>query len=503
MSVNIFYKFLMILGLRKSTNLKSEETPPPSRYKFMDILMRRIVRSRETELVSGENNNRNSSEKRGFGSGKVKLANKLFEKVRRDGPYFYAGPPQNSDSTNSKEKNGEGGSSSGESSSVIEVNEINFQEGLDFSRNAHLEKALDKYKENLEFSKSLKAFLSWIYTLTLLLVLFLQPCYSFAHKVNSDIVEYGPGLSFDLIYPVQYIYLLSYFGKDHFDTYFINKDSGLCIPNPDNKLQWVMILSGILCATSLVYYALALLTNLWDDTTFYPHFEEEPNSQRITVLTIFAVAVVVGRASFFIHVALFIMVFRQHCETMRKFIKKIRKDDKGDLSINELSVTILDMKHELKISIDHFKNFFSALTLLGAVSFGFMVERFKEYDLEGLPWISMTLYILFQGLFMMIINKLDDYKDEVVGYIRSAKFVKRYLSRTTLKGESFQDNVKFITLGIAEENSTTLDWLVINDVLSEGWSQFTVLGIPVNDGTLIKRGIALVTLIISFSSYIK
>ena len=46
-------------------------------------------------------------------------------------------------------------------------------------------------------------------------------------------------------------------------------------------------------------------------------------------------------------------------------------------------------------------------------------------------------------------------------------------------------------LCIEEENATTLDWLILDKLLKTKWMDFSIMGISSQDGSLIKKIIAL------------
>jgi len=47
--------------------------------------------------------------------------------------------------------------------------------------------------------------------------------------------------------------------------------------------------------------------------------------------------------------------------------------------------------------------------------------------------------------------------------------------------------MELILFNIVEENASTIDWLVLNSILSEGWNGFSILGINITDLSLLKR----------------
>lgn len=58
-----------------------------------------------------------------------------------------------------------------------------------------------------------------------------------------------------------------------------------------------------------------------------------------------------------------------------------------------------------------------------------------------------------------------------------------------------------MSINLQEENSSTLDWLILDRLLNEKWAEFKVLGIDISDGELIKRGIATVTILTAIYTY--
>ena len=52
-------------------------------------------------------------------------------------------------------------------------------------------------------------------------------------------------------------------------------------------------------------------------------------------------------------------------------------------------------------------------------------------------------------------------------------------------------NLSLVTLNILEDSATTLDWLILGNMLSEKWLDFNVFGISTSDGKLIKQSIAI------------
>lgn len=389
---------------------------------------------------------------------------------------------------------------------VIDVPPI---QGLDnVGNNDELREQFRREQLKDDIKENLKITFSWLYTFFIILILWVQPLYTLIHviKENKDLTFHMPTLCFDFIYPIQYIFCLIYFSNDHFEDFYLGKEKELNKKFPSREI--IVIFSILFVVAGILFLFIGLFVKndiIYPDLIFPELFSFNLASQVFIIITL-TVSWIMGRITLFIQVCVFCITFCKHCLIIKKFIKFISKEKPDDLiTINGLSMKIIQIRYDLETSVDNFKNFFSALTLLGAVSIGFLIEIIKEEKYDGFPWISFSFYLIFQLIFLIIINKVENYRENLVSYIRNGRFVKKYLYRYNENeiAEKFQDNTDMIVLNFSEENSTTIDWLVVNNILSEGWSQFTVLGIPVSDGSLIKRGIALVTLIITFNGYFR
>ena len=76
-------------------------------------------------------------------------------------------------------------------------------------------------------------------------------------------------------------------------------------------------------------------------------------------------------------------------------------------------------------------------------------------------------------------------------YIKSIEFINKFLSKIPDEKIHSKTNGKLdvVALNIADSSSTTLDWIILGNILSEHWLDFTIFGISTSDGGLIKKSI--------------
>ena len=96
-------------------------------------------------------------------------------------------------------------------------------------------------------------------------------------------------------------------------------------------------------------------------------------------------------------------------------------------------------------------------------------------------------------------------RDEVLKYIKSINFMNRFLSRVSSEKimRKSGNNIAMVTLNITEESSTTLDWIVLGNILSEKWLDFTIFGISTSDGQLIKKSITICSAMLFVISFLQ
>ena len=84
-------------------------------------------------------------------------------------------------------------------------------------------------------------------------------------------------------------------------------------------------------------------------------------------------------------------------------------------------------------------------------------------------------------------------REEILHFIKSIDFINRFLIRTSTEkiAKKSNGNISLVTLNILEDSATTLDWLILGNMLSEKWLDFNVFGISTSDGKLIKQSIAI------------
>lgn len=328
--------------------------------------------------------------------------------------------------------------------------------------------------------------ISWMYTLFIFLILCIKPIISIYNIVKtSNKIPLLSVLFFQLIEPFQYILSIIYFSTTHFEDFFLSNRNldPKCFPNI-NTLTYIII------SVLTIIIVFNFLYNSYNFTNNY-------------ILNIFIelFSWIYGRLVIYINLTCFSLIFCKHSKIIEQYVNKVQQaniSNQNILTINIITQDILIIRNELEDSIDKFKNIFSSFTLLGTIGLALFFESKGK-----IPWNQLIIYLIVQTIFIIIVLRVSSYQKKLTDHIRQPLFVKKFLKRYTLLdiNEKFEDNRNMVLFNLQEENSSMLDWIILDRLLNEQWAEFSVLGINISNGELIKRGIAIVTIGIAILAY--
>lgn len=348
----------------------------------------------------------------------------------------------------------------------------------------------------------------WIYPFTIFSILCVSPIntsiFLFNRCSNDSLNLYLSNLFFQLIPPTQYLLLFKYYSSDHFEKFYFNNEKlNACLPSIDK----LTLISYIITAIIIIINFLILKSN----TPFgqvdrdFSNYDNYSRTSKIFIDIIMFLSWFYGTMIILININIFSLVFCKHCEILKTYVKKLKNDKHNIMTINKISQDSIKIKYDLELSIDEFKNIFSSYTLLGAIQYAFFFEKIKKGDLSEFPIITFVIYVIVQIIFIIVIYRISKHKENLAKLIKRPSMINKFIKRYSIKEvkTKFQDcNETIVFTNMIEENASNIDWIILNDILNSNWTTFEVLGIDVTDFGLIKKGILLVTLFVAFNSYI-
>lgn len=343
----------------------------------------------------------------------------------------------------------------------------------------------EEFKKQIEAENNLHCVLSWLYTLFILISILSLPVLSYYLEEEQNINEKIANITFALIPSAQYIFGILYHSTNHFE-HFYNED----LLSRKNLSICCIIFTTVVLFCGIIF------------TVFEYNYTKLHKLNIIFQILIYILLFIIyfySGLSISLNIIKFICVFVKHTIIINNFTKALSHFS----TINEITMQVMKIKYELEFSIDMFEKYFSAITLLGAISLGIFLECLISTNCDSYPWISFSLYLLLQSIFFILITTLESKRGNLSRFIKSEKFIKNFLVRKTNYEYKYVYNcdTNLVSINMIDENSKILDWILLYNIFSEKWNDFSVWGVRISDGTLIKRGVAIVGFILLFNSY--
>lgn len=340
--------------------------------------------------------------------------------------------------------------------------------------------------------KYMELFSDWGYTAFIFLLLLAQPSYviyALSSTETNDEIAYYSSLFYHLIHPVQYYYCLKYFTTDHFEKFYYRNEYRKFL----NKLTILII------TLTLLNFSVNLSRIFTDNDFEFPLIESYSDGSKIFILIYLMVYWIYSNLILFVNLTCFVLVFNKHKNNLVQFSQKIF-DEKCNLSLNQIMQELSFLVHHFKYSVGKFENIFASFTLLGALSLGFFIERFRNGNIELFPWNNFAIYIIMQAIFFFTILDISGAKNGMSDFIKNPKYISKYVKRYTIDDIEIhfgKDNElnKYIVTNLIEENASLIDFNTLIHYFMDDWVEFKFFGFNIANFSLIKKGIAMVALI--------
>lgn len=280
---------------------------------------------------------------------------------------------------------------------------------------------------------------------------------------------------FYLIPPTQYLLGIIFWSGDHFDKMYAKSNT--------KHLRKQIMLFYVLLLTSI-----ATVMNVLDNKIFL----------NVYLQTLFVTSIIISNVVVYINLVTFTWIFVKHTLIIKDYLRQLQQIK---FTLNKTSRDILDIRNDLEASIIKLRNCWSLYTILGSLGIVFM---FQVYQTNGYyPWMDLSMYLFTQLIFMLSIVYISIEKVRMTDYVRSHKFLERFLKRYTTEEIITLENKETIILNILEENSNMLDWIVLSDILREDWVDFKILGIDVTNANILKQAIVFFSLFVLITQYFR
>ncbi len=327
-----------------------------------------------------------------------------------------------------------------------------------------------------------------IYFLFITCILSIQPIYTiimFSRDTNK--LKYLTSFFLHINLPLIHIWSKIYFKTNHID----------------HVLKCKTFKGSIIILASVV----SMIINLVDIKSFYNEYHWlNTFNDNVLFFTLIVIEWIYSRITLFLFVFTFMFVLKEHIKKLKSLKSQLEENEfdfENNVCLSNLIIKIAKTKYEIEKTINLFNDIISYTTVLGGISLAIFIRDVFPHGFKDLTLNfddhdrylvhPIILYICNQIILIVIMRKYSYAREEILHFIKSIDFINRFLMRTSTEkiARKSNGNISLVTLNILEDSATTLDWLILGNMLSEKWLDFNVFGISTSDGKLIKQSIAI------------
>lgn len=357
-----------------------------------------------------------------------------------------------------------------------------------------------------------------LYHILIFCIILFKPLTSLVKIILDDFNYIPPSFFFSLIIPIEYILGIIYFNDSHFDKFYLNDSNSQmlkCIPNTKIIIVSILIVSLIV---SILLSIFKILDIDYDENVDIFNYNQQNIYFKVLINIFDFIYTFFGQTSLLINIISFMIVFCKHIKIIDAIITIIDKKMLNDCDIKTLSFVcrqVTRIRYELHCSIKLLENIFSSQTIIGAISIGYIIETYGEYSISQISLPSVIIFSIIQILFFYIIYVVNNQKEHFLELVNSPSISRKFLSRynysslnnydinyqnndQNLSDYLYEDNNNEFQrmINIEKDNATSIDWLILNDIINQRWTEFSVFGISLQDGTILKQGVLLCSFIV-------
>ena len=346
---------------------------------------------------------------------------------------------------------------------------------------------INKYKNSNIINDCFYIFYT-IYFIFITCILSIQPIYTLImFSKDSSKLKYLTSFFLHINLPLIHIWSKIYFKTNHID----------------NTLKCKTFKGSLIILASII----SMIINLVDIKSFYNEYHWlNTFNHNVLFFTLIVIEWIYSRITLFLFVFTFMFVLKEHIKKLKSLKNQLENNEfdfEHNVCLSNIIIKIAKTKYEIEKTINLFNDIISYTTVLGGIALAIFIRDvfphgFKDLNLnfddhDRYLVHPIILYICNQIILIIIMRKYSYAREEILHFIKSIDFISRFLMRTSTEkiAKKSNCNLSLVTLNILEDSATTLDWLILGNMLSEKWLDFNVFGISTSDGKLIKQSIAI------------
>lgn len=364
--------------------------------------------------------------------------------------------------------------------------------------------------------------LNILYMMFILVTIFWKPIYKIIHIRTY---KHFMSNAFVFVIPIQYFIELIYFRTSHFCRMLSIDQKYARLVNDYSK--FVLITSLIASIVSVLLY--------WttDALDIYDVIKETTPNKKLMICVICAFDHFYSCCIFICSVFTFATVFIIHSMSMTTFSSFVNRMKYTSESVNKIYVEYINLKKQYEESVEHLNIMFSTTTIFGLLaSYGVVIHiKTGNFVFDIFDICCIILYVVAEFVYFYSIYKVTKSIDLIQMTIISGEFTQKFLKRQPFQSTSMsvfppfnnnseklddsqqsemlhqlQNSIERLNMHVScislnlRDSLTTDDWVVVEQLISRPWKNFTLFGFTVENAEFVKRISAVIFMYVLSSS---
>lgn len=193
---------------------------------------------------------------------------------------------------------------------------------------------------------------------------------------------------------------------------------------------------------------------------------------------------------------LFFTIMSNISNFLKNFIEnKIRYNN--NYYIDEISIEYLILKRNYNKTIFVFNDLIGNMIGFYTIPTFYYLSHFKKVNFDFTYYIGLVYYVFFCFFFQYYLLEINSNISYLKSICSKNKSINDYISRKKniylFENNSIQINkinqneLSFKNYLIDIENAQSIDWIIFDTIINQKWNQFDVLGIDIDNSTIIMK----------------
>ena len=323
----------------------------------------------------------------------------------------------------------------------------------------------------------------YIYQACILCLLIFNPLYYFIYNTNINLIGF---IFYKLNYLFQYIFLYINFNKILKYKYFKN-----------NNFNNILLFSQILL---FIIYSIYIYINYILNPLFYSNY--------LFINILLYLGDFYGIIIYLNSILLFILIFTKLLQDIYilngNLEDNINNDNKKGLI--KFFYNIVDLKNIFTHTISDFNHILNIFTLINLISLGLLYHIYFDllYTEKVVFFILISFFIIIEIICLSIIIFISKTRINIFNKIYNPLFINNFIKKYDIN--TFNDNFDIeinindinitneIIYNILEENSTSIDWIILNITLHSKWIDFDLFGFKIYSISCVTKIISIIAI---------